>query len=90
MRRRGATAQPVTGPFRRLGGRLTVDAVAVPTPSSCRDVAAQNLALAAVLLALNVLLWTQVSDTGLRLVAAALSVIAWPVLVTLVFDRRSS
>jgi hypothetical protein len=50
----------------------------------------QNLALVAVLLVLNALLWTQVPDPGLRAAAAILSVIAWPVLVTVVFDRRSS
>jgi len=50
----------------------------------------QNLALLAVLLVLNALLWTQVTGWQLRVAAAALSLLAWPMLVILVFDRRPS
>ncbi len=44
----------------------------------------------AVLLLLHVLLWTQVPGWGLRATAAILTLLLWPVLVTVAFDRRSS
>ncbi len=50
----------------------------------------QNLGLVAVLLLLHVLLWTQVPGWGLRATAAILTLLLWPVLVTVAFDRRSS
>jgi hypothetical protein len=50
----------------------------------------QNLALLAALLVLNTLLWVVVPDWGLRAAAAALSLLAWPILTVLVFDRRPS
>jgi hypothetical protein len=50
----------------------------------------QDVALLAVLLVLNALLWTQVPAWSLRATAAVLSLLAWPVLVILVFDRRPS
>ncbi len=50
----------------------------------------QDVALLAVLLLLNALLWTQVSDWKLRVVALVLSLLLWPLLVILVFDRRPS
>ncbi len=50
----------------------------------------QDLGLVAVLLLLHVLLWTQVPDWGLRATAAILTLLLWPVLVTVAFDRRSS
>ena len=50
----------------------------------------QDLVLLAVLLLLNALLWTQVPDWKLRAVAAVLSLLLWPLLVILVFDRRPS
>jgi len=50
----------------------------------------QDLALLAVLLVLHVLLWTQVPGWGLRATAAILTLLLWPVLVTIAFDRRSS
>ena len=88
--RRRQALRPVTAPFGRLVGavrprrRRRPDSVLAPRRRR------QNLGLVAVLLALNVLLWTQVRDPGLRAGAVILSVIAWPVLVTVVFDRRSS
>lgn len=50
----------------------------------------QDLALLAALLVLNTLLWVVVADWGLRAAAAALSLLAWPILTVLVFDRRPS
>lgn len=50
----------------------------------------QDLALLAALLVLNTLLWVVVPDWGLRAAAAALSLLAWPILTVLVFDRRPS
>ena len=50
----------------------------------------QDLALLAVLLLLNALLWTQVPDWKWRAAAAVLSLLLWPLLVILVFDRRPS
>ena len=41
-------------------------------------------------LAKNLLLWVVVADWGLRAAAAALSLLAWPILTVLVFDRRPS
>lgn len=50
----------------------------------------QDLALLAALLVLNTLLWVVVADWGLRVAAAVLSLLAWPILTVLVFDRRPS
>jgi Flp pilus assembly protein TadB len=50
----------------------------------------QNLALLAALLVVNALLWVVVADWGQRAVAAALSLLLWPLLTVLVFDRRPS
>lgn len=50
----------------------------------------QNLVLAAGLLMANVLLWTQIQGWPGRIVALVLTVALWPVIVTVVFDRKSS
>lgn len=88
-RREGALRR-VTRPVRRLVDAMVPGRRRRPDSVLAARRRRQNLALVCVLLALNVLLWTQVPDPGLRVGAAILSVIAWPVLVTVVFDRRSS
>lgn len=88
--RRRAALEPVTGLLRRLTEGLRPRRRTRPDSLLAARRRRQNIALVSVLLALNVLLWTQVADPGLRAVAGVLSVIAWPVLVTVVFDRRSS
>ncbi len=88
--RRKEALRPVAGPFERLARRVRPHRRRRPDSVLAPRRRRQNLALVAVLLALNVLLWAQVPDPGLRAGAAILSVIAWPVLVTVIFDRRSS
>lgn len=55
-----------------------------------RHRARQNGTLLAVLVALNGLLWLTPATWTLRGAALVLSVLAWPLLVVLVFDRRRS
>ena len=50
----------------------------------------ENITLVAVLLGVNVLVWLVEASWGWRVSALVLSLMAWPVLAVLIFDRRSS
>lgn len=50
----------------------------------------QNGVLLCVLLALHVVLWLMTDSWWWRMSALAMTVLLWPLLVTLVFDRRRS
>ena len=87
---RQASPRRAAGPRARTPARLRRSRRGRATGPLAAQRRTQNLVLAAGLALANVLLWTQVDGWLARLVALVVTVALWPVIVTVVFDRRSS